>query len=73
MYHYVVTWTIDTDKVLISMCDFWCSEPGYYEDGSFGIRLENVLVVKQAQTEFRFGDRQYLCFEHITWVSSADH
>lgn len=43
-------------------------EPGYYEDGSFGIRLENVLVVKKAQTEFRFGDRQYLCFEHITWA-----
>ena len=22
-------------------------EPGYYEDGSFGIRIESVLVVKQ--------------------------
>lgn len=43
-------------------------EPGYYEDGSFGIRLENVLVVKKADTKFNFGDKGYLCFEHITWA-----
>ncbi|KAA3479646.1 putative Xaa-Pro aminopeptidase P isoform X4 [Gossypium australe] len=44
-------------------------EPGYYEDGNFGIRLENVLVIKEADTEFNFGDKGYLSFEHITWVS----
>ena len=44
-------------------------EPGYYEDGNFGIRLENVLVVKEADTKFNFGDKGYLSFEHITWVS----
>ncbi|MCO5558378.1 hypothetical protein L7F22_011960 [Adiantum nelumboides] len=43
-------------------------EPGYYEDGNFGIRLENVLIVKEATTEFNFGDKGYLSFEHITWV-----
>uniref|UniRef100_A0A0D6R2D6 Xaa-Pro aminopeptidase n=1 Tax=Araucaria cunninghamii TaxID=56994 RepID=A0A0D6R2D6_ARACU len=43
-------------------------EPGYYEDGNFGIRLENVLVIKQADTKFNFGDKGYLAFEHITWV-----
>ncbi|CAO2830257.1 unnamed protein product [Amaranthus hypochondriacus] len=43
-------------------------EPGYYEDGNFGIRLENVLIVKDANTEFNFGDRGYLEFEHITWA-----
>lgn len=45
------------------------SEPGYYEDGNFGIRLENVLLVKEADTKFNFGDKGYLSFEHITWVS----
>jgi Xaa-Pro aminopeptidase len=31
-----------------------CSnEPGYYEDGGFGIRVENLLVIKEADTEFR--------------------
>ncbi|KZV50612.1 Xaa-Pro aminopeptidase 2 [Dorcoceras hygrometricum] len=43
-------------------------EPGYYEDGKFGIRLENVLIVKEADTKFNFGDKGYLQFEHITWA-----
>ncbi|KAI4327561.1 hypothetical protein L6164_020006 [Bauhinia variegata] len=43
-------------------------EPGYYEDGNFGIRLENVLVIEEADTKFNFGDKGYLSFEHITWA-----
>lgn len=43
-------------------------EPGYYEDGNFGIRLENVLIVKEADTKFNFGCKGYLTFEHITWA-----
>ncbi|XP_061342292.1 aminopeptidase P1 [Gastrolobium bilobum] len=43
-------------------------EPGYYEDQNFGIRLENVLIVKEADTKFNFGDKGYLSFEHITWT-----
>ena len=44
------------------------SEPGYYEDGKFGIRLENVLIIKEAATQFNFAKKGYLEFEHITWV-----
>jgi len=43
-------------------------EPGYYEDGSFGIRLENVLICKEANAKFNFGEKGYLAFEHITWA-----
>ncbi|XP_050206338.1 aminopeptidase P1 [Mercurialis annua] len=43
-------------------------EPGYYEDGNFGIRLENVLIVKDGNTPFNFGEKGYLAFEHITWA-----
>ncbi|KAI6700175.1 hypothetical protein NL676_014499 [Syzygium grande] len=43
-------------------------EPGYYEDGNFGVRLENVLVVNEADTKFNFDDKGYLSFEHITWA-----
>ncbi|XP_068653740.1 aminopeptidase P1 isoform X2 [Aristolochia californica] len=43
-------------------------EPGYYEDGKFGIRLENVLIIKEASTKFNFGDKGYLSFENITWA-----
>ena len=50
---------------------FHFSEPGYYEDGNFGIRLENVLIVKEADTKFNFGEKGYLSFEHITWVSTC--
>ena len=29
---------------------FFSDEPGYYEGGSFGIRLESILRVVEAQT-----------------------
>ncbi|GKC76763.1 probable Xaa-Pro aminopeptidase P, partial [Tanacetum coccineum] len=32
-------------------------EPGYYEDGKFGIRLENLLVIKEAATQFNFDNK----------------
>jgi len=41
-------------------------EPGYYEDGTFGIRIENVLLVKPVELENNFKDRGYLGFEPIT-------
>ncbi|KAI7889388.1 peptidase M24, structural domain-containing protein [Mucor mucedo] len=41
-------------------------EPGYYEDGKFGIRIENVILVKKAETPHNFGGRGYLGFEHVT-------
>jgi Xaa-Pro aminopeptidase len=43
------------------------NEPGYYEDGAFGIRIESVLIVKEANTPHRFGDIPYYGFEHITF------
>jgi Xaa-Pro aminopeptidase len=44
------------------------NEPGYYEDGSFGIRTENIVIVREAETNHRFGDKPYLGFEHVTMV-----
>jgi Xaa-Pro aminopeptidase len=44
------------------------NEPGYYEDGSFGIRIENIIMVKEAETKHKFGDKPYLGFEHVTMV-----
>ncbi|EIW74358.1 Creatinase aminopeptidase [Coniophora puteana RWD-64-598 SS2] len=41
------------------------NEPGYYADGSFGIRIENIVVVQEAQTRYKFGNG-YLKFEHVT-------
>lgn len=44
------------------------NEPGYYEDGKFGIRIENIIVVKEAKTKFQFGDKPFLGFDHVTMV-----
>ncbi|KAJ3208871.1 hypothetical protein HDU67_006496 [Dinochytrium kinnereticum] len=44
------------------------NEPGYYEDGKFGIRIENVMIVKEVTTKNNFGGRGYLGFEHVTLV-----
>ncbi|KAK0748573.1 peptidase M24, structural domain-containing protein [Apiosordaria backusii] len=46
-------------------------EPGYYEDDAFGIRIENLAIVKEVKTEHSFGDKPYLGFEHVTMVPYA--
>ncbi|KAJ4954950.1 hypothetical protein NE237_011733 [Protea cynaroides] len=44
------------------------NEPGYYEDHSFGIRIENLLIVKEVVTPNNFGGFGYLGFEKLTFV-----
>ncbi|KAJ55737.1 X-Pro aminopeptidase [Actibacterium mucosum KCTC 23349] len=45
------------------------NEPGYYRPGAFGIRLENLIVVSDAETpEGGDGHRQMLAFETLTFV-----
>ncbi|EEF49835.1 xaa-pro aminopeptidase, putative [Ricinus communis] len=44
------------------------NEPGYYEDHAFGIRIENLLHVKEADTPNRFGGIEYLGFEKLTFL-----
>nr|WP_205911863.1 aminopeptidase P family protein [Rhodobacter sp. SGA-6-6] len=42
------------------------NEPGYYREGAFGIRIENLIVVQEAPP---LGDnRRQLCFETLTFV-----
>lgn len=43
-------------------------EPGYYEDGAYGIRIENLAIVREVKTQHSFGDKPYLGFEHVTMV-----
>jgi Xaa-Pro aminopeptidase len=44
------------------------NEPGYYEDGAFGIRTENMMFVKKVEPKYNFGDKGYLGFERVTMV-----
>ena len=41
------------------------NEPGYYRDGAFGIRIENLIYVTQPE-EIEGGDRPMLGFETLT-------
>ncbi|MBE3639721.1 aminopeptidase P family protein [Mangrovicoccus algicola] len=45
------------------------NEPGYYRDGAFGIRLENLIAVTPAPAlDGGDADRAMLCFETLTYV-----
>lgn len=44
------------------------NEPGYYENGNFGIRIENICVATERDTPNRFNDRKYLGFDNLTVV-----
>jgi len=46
---------------------FFSDEPGYYQDGEFGIRLESILFVRERDTQYDF-DGPYLEFEPVTLV-----
>lgn len=47
---------------------FVSNEPGYYEDGKFGIRIEDVVEIVKAETPHNFNNRGYLTFTTITLV-----
>ncbi|XP_033646170.1 xaa-Pro aminopeptidase 1-like [Asterias rubens] len=47
---------------------FFSDEPGYYEDGEFGIRLENVMMSVAAKTEHQFSTYQYMTFEMVSLI-----
>jgi len=44
------------------------NEPGYYADGKFGIRIENIDVIKMSATPMNFGGKEFMELEHVTMV-----
>ncbi len=44
------------------------NEPGYYRDGAFGIRIENLIVVREAPRPDGGDDRDMLCFQTLTFT-----
>jgi Xaa-Pro aminopeptidase len=47
---------------------FFSDEPGYYEDDDFGIRLENVMMSVEAETDHQFYTYKYMTFEMVSFV-----
>jgi hypothetical protein len=44
------------------------NEPGYYREGAFGIRIENLIVVTEAPRLPEGDARDMLCFDTLTWA-----
>ena len=44
------------------------NEPGYYREGEYGIRIENLIHVVEAVRPDGGDDRKMLRFETLTWV-----
>jgi len=59
---------VQYSEVPLAVGNVISNEPGYYEDGNYGIRIENVIMVAEAETKYKFGDKPYLGFEHVTMV-----
>ncbi|GAA6025003.1 hypothetical protein JCM8202_002185 [Rhodotorula sphaerocarpa] len=47
------------------------NEPGYYQDGEFGIRIESLVVVRPQKTPHEFGGVKYYGMEHLTMCPIA--
>ena len=47
---------------------FLSDEPGYYEDGAFGIRIESIILTKDVKLKHNNDDKGFLCFEPVTLV-----
>ncbi|KAG5518749.1 hypothetical protein PMAC_002718 [Pneumocystis sp. 'macacae'] len=41
-------------------------EPGFYENGCYGQRIESILVVKEVSTPNNFAEKQFYGFEYLT-------
>jgi len=44
------------------------NEPGYYREGAFGIRIENLIYITPAPALSGADDREMMVFETLTWV-----
>lgn len=49
------------------------NEPGYYEEGNFGIRIENVCICTNAVTANNFNNRKFCTFETVTMTPIKTH
>ena len=57
---------VQYSEVSLAVGNVVSNEPGYYEDGKFGIRIENMVMVQEVETQHKFGDKPYLGFERVT-------
>ena len=63
------------DIAIFSENNLFFSEPGYYEDGEFGIRIENLVHVTGAKTKVNilFPDFLLLLLHPYIYIFSIGH
>ncbi|GJQ83847.1 hypothetical protein Trydic_g5704 [Trypoxylus dichotomus] len=61
-----VSWRYIADDPGLESGMFLSNEPGYYEDGKFGFRIEDIVVIVPAETPHNFNNRGFLTFETVT-------
>uniref|UniRef100_A0A6B2G0W4 Xaa-Pro aminopeptidase 1 (Trinotate prediction) n=1 Tax=Myxobolus squamalis TaxID=59785 RepID=A0A6B2G0W4_MYXSQ len=44
------------------------NEPGYYENGKFGIRIENMMTVVPISTKYNFNETTFFGFETLSFI-----
>lgn len=60
-----ISWRVYPDDPGLQAGMFMSNEPGYYEDGSFGVRIEDIVLIVPADTKCP-GDKKFLTFETVT-------
>jgi len=63
-----VSWRTVNDDPGLESGMFISNEPGYYEDGKFGIRIEDIIQIVDANPPHNFNKRGFLTFDTITLV-----
>lgn len=64
----LLTVSLDGSHAIVMCCCI--VEPGYYEDGAFGVRIENVELIKETETKYG-GTAKSLTMEPLTLVSDC--
>lgn len=59
---------ITFNEVAFAVGNVISNEPGFYLDGEFGIRIENLVTCVPATTKHKFGNREYLTFDTISFA-----
>ncbi|XP_046442991.1 xaa-Pro aminopeptidase 1-like [Daphnia pulex] len=63
-----ISWRVYPDDPGLSENMVLSNEPGFYQDGEFGIRIENLVKIVPAKPENNFKDRKFCTFENLTFV-----
>lgn len=63
-----VSWRHIADDPGLESGMFLSNEPGYYENGKFGVRIEDIVQIIAADTPHNYNNIGFLSFETITLV-----